>query len=177
MAAAKKDDDKKSERLAHFLRRGTAFLREGRSEEAVRLLKKAYAIDPSDVDVVLNLSGAYILSRRFKDAVPLLETMLEEDPHNAMLWTNVGAAYLGNPVLARDEEQLQAIVAFERALEIDPAAPHVAYNLGLIYRDRGNYPKAITWFQKALQANPNDRDAQRLIERLQRKLASDDSVA
>ena len=83
-----------------------------------------------------------------------------------MIWTNLGAAYLGNPILARDEHHDKAIAAFKKALEIDPKAPNVAYNLGLIYRDRKETPEALHWFQQALKANPNDNDAQRYIDDL-----------
>ena len=84
----------------------------------------------------------------------------------AQQWTNLGAAYLGNPVLATAEQQDKAIAAFERALECDPVAPHVAYNLGLIYRDRNDRDRAIHWFTRALQADPLDRDARRILEKL-----------
>ncbi|HFE65962.1 MAG TPA: tetratricopeptide repeat protein, partial [Chloroflexi bacterium] len=141
---------------------------------ALPLLEKAHRLNPDNMDAALNLSSAYILSKRFKDAVPILEKLSERDPDNAMVWTNLGAAYLGNPVLARDEEQLQAIEAFQQALEVNPVAPHVAYNIGLIYRDRQENKAAVDWFQKALQANPNDQDARSLIARLSRDEEEDE---
>ncbi len=91
------------------------------------------------------------------------------------MWINLGAAYLGNPILARDEEQQQAIAAFERALEIDPIAPSVAYNIGLVYRDRKDVEQARYWFQQAIQHNPNDQDARRILERLNNQTDTDDS--
>jgi tetratricopeptide (TPR) repeat protein len=84
-----------------------------------------------------------------------------------MVWINLGAAYLGNPVLATSDQQLQAIAAFERALELDPVAPSVHYNLGLIYVDRGQRGLAMTAFRKALQTNPLDHDARRWLARLE----------
>ena len=60
--------------------------------------------------------------------------------------------------------------AFEKAFEINPAAPNVAYNLGLIYRDRKEYEPAIHWFEKAIQANPTDQDARNIKARLEAKL-------
>ena len=93
---------------------------------------------------------------------PLSETV----PDNAMLWTNLGAAYLGNPILAQDDDQMQAINAFERALAIDPDMPNMAYNIGLIYRDRKEIEQSKAWFQQALISNPNDVHARRALERL-----------
>ena len=60
----------------------------------------------------------------------------------------------------------RAIAAFERAIELNPATPNVAYNLGLIHRDRDEVDKALYWFQRALQTNPNDGDARSHIEKL-----------
>lgn len=149
-----------------LFRRGSELLHRGKADDAVLVLQKAHSLRPEHFDTALNLSGAYILTKKFKQAVVLLEKLREQAPESAMVWTNLGAAYLGNPILARDAEQLQAIAAFEEALTIDPVAPNVAYNIGLIYRDRREYEMAIAWFKRALQANPNDRDARNLIDKL-----------
>lgn len=149
-----------------LFRRGTELLHRGKAQEAAVLLEEAHSLKPEHFDASLNLSGAYILTKKFKQAVSLLETLRDQAPDNPMVWTNLGAAYLGNPVLARDEEQLRAIAAFEQALVLNPVAPSVAYNIGLIYRDRRESDMAIAWFQRALQANPNDQDARNLIAKL-----------
>ena len=149
-----------------LFRRGTELLHQGKVQEAAALLEEAHSLKPEHFDASLNLSGAYILTKKFKQAVSLLEALREQTPDNAMVWTNLGAAYLGNPVLARDEDQLRAIAAFEQALLLNPIAPNVAYNIGLIYRDRRENEMAVAWFQRALQANPNDHDARNFIAKL-----------
>lgn len=141
-------------------------MHQGDIAKATRLLERAHELDRENGDVALNLGGAYILSKKFSQAVLVLEPLSERDPHNPMVWTNLGAAYLGNPILARDDDQQRAIVAFKKAIELNPAAPNVAYNLGLIYRDRQERDLALHWFRRALQANPDDRDARRLIDQL-----------
>jgi tetratricopeptide (TPR) repeat protein len=154
-------------RFEALFRRGTELLQRGRAHEAVHPLDLAHQLQPDHSDAAHNLSSAYILTRNFKKALPLLEKLLENDQDNAQLWLNLGAATLGNPLLATDEQQQQAITAFTRAIELDPATPNAAYNIGLIYRDRQERTKAIDWFNRALQANPQDRHAQNLIRRLQ----------
>jgi protein O-GlcNAc transferase len=148
------------------LNRGARLLGQGRAQQAQAIFEKLARVRPEDVSAAINLGGAYILNKQFARAIPILEGVIEREPRNAMVWTNLGAAYLGNPVLATAEQQDKAIAAFERALECDPAAPHVAYNLGLIYRDRNNRDCAIHWFARAVQANPLDGDARRILERL-----------
>jgi len=152
-----------------LLSQGTKLLHQGRSADALPYLKKAHDLEPKNIDAGINLSGAYILTKKFKKAKDVLEPLTDRFPNHSLLWINLGAAYLGNPVLARSEDQDRAISAFKRALEIDPVAPSVAYNIGLVYRDRGDDENAIFWFAQALRHNPDDNDAQRLIEKIETK--------
>lgn len=165
---SRKLDQKKESQSRFFklLSKGTEALHQGDLTKATRFLERAYRLDRENIDAALNLGGAYILSRRFAEAVQVLEPLSRRDPDNPMVWTNLGAAYLGNPILAKDNDQQQAIAAFKKAIELNPAAPNVAYNLGLIYRDRQEIDQALHWFRRALQVNPNDRDARRFVEQL-----------
>ena len=72
----------------------------------------------------------------------------------------------GNPVLATEEQQTQAIRAFETALDLDPAAHSVHYNLGLIFVDRKEHDLALAAFRRAIQLNPFDRDARAWLRKL-----------
>jgi len=146
---------------------GTKLLHHGLAAESIPYLEQAFALQPDNADAVINLSGAYIMTKKFNKAVVILEPTSGQIPNHAKLWINLGAAYLGNPILARDAEQEKAIFAFERALEIDPIAPSVAYNIGLIYRDRRDSDRAIHWFRQAVKHNPNDKDARSLLRRLE----------
>lgn len=149
---------------------GTGLLHQGKAKEALPYLETAHELKPDDVDTAINLSGALILVRNFKKAREILEPYAESHSNHAMVWINLGAAYLGNPVLAKDREQMQAIAAFEKALAIDPVAPSVAYNIGLIYEDRNQIEVAIGWFKKALQTNSGDVHARRKVKRLRASL-------
>ena len=148
------------------LNRGARLLGQGKAQQAQAVFERLSQARPDDLAAAINLGGAYILNQQFARAIPILEAVVKREPCDPMVWTNLGAAFLGNPVLATAEQQDKAIAAFERALGCDPVAPHVAYNLGLIYRDRNDRDRAIHWFTRALQANPHDGDARRNLERL-----------
>ncbi len=154
------------EQFMNLLRLGTQLLRQGKSEDALPLLRRAHELEPSNFDAALNLSGAYILQKRFKQAIPILEALRDEEPENAMIWINLGAAYLGNPILATDEQQQKAIDAFKQAHELQPGTHNVAYNIGLVYRDRKETSEAIQWFERALEINPDDRHAHNILKKL-----------
>jgi tetratricopeptide (TPR) repeat protein len=160
-------DETGQERALHLLNQGAELLEQGKAQEAIPHLERAYQFDAESVPVLINLGGAYVMAGRHKEAVPLLEAARDVEPRNAMIWINLGAAYLGNPVLATPEQQMQAIAAFEVALELNPAAPNVHYNLGLIFVDRQELDLAMAAFRQAIQINPLDRDARHWLRKLE----------
>jgi tetratricopeptide (TPR) repeat protein len=155
---------KTGERVSKLLNLGAELLEQGRAEEAIPYLEHAHSLDANNIPSLINLGGAYVLAGHPQQAIPLLERARDAEPQNAMVWINLGAAYLGNPVLATAEQQLQAIVAFQTALELNPAAPSVHYNLGLIFVDRHETDLAIAAFRQALQSNPLDRDFRQALQ-------------
>ncbi|MBN1579090.1 MAG: tetratricopeptide repeat protein [Anaerolineae bacterium] len=145
---------------------GAELLQNGQVQKALPVLEQAYELIPDDVPTAVNLGGACVLGKRYKRAIVVLERARDQEPDNEMIWINLGAAYLGNPILAQDEQQLDAIAAFERAIEINPVAQNVHYNLGLIHRDRGEIEQAAARFRQAIQSNPLDQHARNALQRL-----------
>jgi protein O-GlcNAc transferase len=159
-------DEQARERARQLLNRGADLLGRGQAREAIPLLEHAHQLDPESIAANINLGGAYVMAGRHKEAIPLLETARDAEPDNSMIWINLGAAYLGNPILATSEQQIRAITAFERALELDPTAPSIHYNLGLIFVDRDDIDLAVAAFRQAVRANPFDRDARSWLNKL-----------
>jgi tetratricopeptide (TPR) repeat protein len=149
-----------------LLVKGSRLLARAKFNEALPLLERAHTLNPDSFEAVLNYGSAYILAGRFKLARPILEAAIERHGDQPQLWINLGAVYLGNPILASDADQRKALDAFNRAVALDPYAPNVEYNIGLIHRDRGEKELAINAFKRALEVNPGDKDARRLIEKL-----------
>lgn len=162
-------DVQKQEQVRRLLNQGAKLLEQGRAQEAIPHLERAYHLDAENVAVLINLGGAYVMVGRHREAIPLLESARDAEPDNAMIWINLGAAYLGNPVLATSDQQMQAISAFEQALALNPAAPNVHYNLGLIFMDRNEPDLAAAAFRRAAHVNPFDRDAHYWLRRLENR--------
>jgi protein O-GlcNAc transferase len=163
----KVQDQNKAARARRLQNKGAALLEEGKAKEAIPHLEQAHKLDRGNVPILINLGGAYVLGGQHKKAVPILEAARDAEPDNVMIWINLGAAYLGNPILATPEQQEMAIAAFETALELDPAAPNVHYNLGLVHLDRDDIDRARETFQRALQVNPSDGDARYWLQKLE----------
>ncbi|MGC8837274.1 MAG: tetratricopeptide repeat protein [Anaerolineae bacterium] len=151
--------------VAMLINQGARLLEAGRAREALPFLEEAYRVAPEAVAVCINLGGAYILLGRHREAVPILEAAAEREPDNPMVWVNLAAAYLGNPVLATPEQQERAIGALLRSVDLNLATPNAYYNLGLIYKDRGEWDRAAEAFAWAVKVNPLDRDASSWLRR------------
>jgi len=182
MAKKKPQNPEERRREANALiNEGARLLYAGQAAEAIPLLQRARQLAPDEIGAAINLAGAYILAGKQRLAVPILEEACRQEPDNVMLWTNLGAAYLDRPPYVTPEGQAKAMQAFERALTLDPNAPHVSYNLGLICKDRDELELALAHFRNALRANLQDRDAQYWIDaltaELQRRAGAEESEA
>ncbi len=85
---------------------------------------------------------------RFLRAEKALLTILKIDERNAAAYNRLGILY------AKQKEYRDAIDCFEIASSID-ATPSSLHNLGLIYYETENYPKAAIAFEQALKLEDN----------------------
>jgi tetratricopeptide (TPR) repeat protein len=159
------------ERARQLLNEGAELLRQRRPAEAADQLSRAWQLDPTLIEIAINLGGAYVMQGQYAEAVNVLEEASRIEPNNVMLWINLAAAYLGPLEISDEAGQLKAIAAFERALALDPEAPSVNYNLGLVYKRRGEAKRAATHFWRALEVDPSDSDARTRL----RQLGQDDT--
>jgi tetratricopeptide (TPR) repeat protein len=148
------------------LNESAQLLQQNRPGEAEGKLLPLYEATPDHPDVLINLSGAYILQRKWDKAVRLLNKGAKAHPNNPMLWMNLGAAQLGRLETAGPKQQERAIEAFQRAIQVNAETPNAHYQLGLIYKERGELTRAAAFFQRALEVDPADRDARYWLDRL-----------
>lgn len=166
------------------LNESAQLLSQNRPGEAEEKLQPLYVEAPEHPDVLINLSGAYILQSKWDKAVKLLNKAVKAHPANSMLWMNLGAAHLGRLETAGPKQQEKAIEAYQRAIQVHAEVPNAHYHLGLIYKERGELTRATAFFQRALEVNPADRDARYWLDRLsallqqnvQSKDANDDAI-
>jgi tetratricopeptide (TPR) repeat protein len=125
--------------------------------------------------------------RRYKESIQYIEKALKAGvatEQESDLWTIVGNGYDAL------EQYPQAIVAHEKALELDPQSFIAWTNLGATHRHNGNYPEARRCYQKALDINANYPEAhaslgalyifegepEKAVASLEKALALDDSL-
>src|SRR4051812_8401009 len=73
------------------MREAEIMLRSGDHKNAAVLLERLYELRPDDIDVAINLGAAYILSKKYKKAIPVLEAAAKVAADNAVIWVNLAA--------------------------------------------------------------------------------------
>ena len=166
-------DDSESLRKEAYklLSNGVQLINARQFTEAIPILQKAHDFLPDDPDILITLGGAMVMAGKWNKAERFLEKAVEKYPDNALLWLNLAAAILGHLHISPRSRQDKAIAAYERAIELNPAAPNAHYNVGLIHAERKDWEQAIKWFETAVRVNPRDKDARLWLERARRAYA------
>ncbi len=73
----------------------------------------------------------------------------DADPRNADCWFQIGRC------LAEEHDLLNALVAYQRAIEIGPPRAVAHNNLGVVYGRLGRTPEAIAAYREALRVDPS----------------------
>ncbi len=140
-----------------YIRLGFVYTEEGKTDEALDILREGLSNVPGDYDVYRNYISTLRRARKYDE---IIENFHEEsyrgiaaDPE---IWNNLGFAY------AERGEWNKAIDAYNRALSLDNKYAEAFYNLGNAYlseamerRNTKPLQKSSENFQKAIEVDPN----------------------
>lgn len=144
-----------AELAAEYVNIGNAYFELDRFEEAGSYYLRAVDLDPSLNRAGFNLARAYIEQGRPRDAIPLLENLLVEDPQNRTVLETLGfAAYLTG-----DAERAAEI--YDRLVLLSVLDSRILYNAATIHARLGNSERAYDLFSLAAELAPEDPEVQR----------------
>jgi Flp pilus assembly protein TadD/4-amino-4-deoxy-L-arabinose transferase-like glycosyltransferase len=170
-----------------YINLGAFFVRTGRAADAVPVLLKAVAVDPSDAAPHLNLGLAYRETGEQQAAVEELTTAVRLRPDYAEAHGALGVMLrdLGRPADAlqhlREVARLlpqsaeahsnlglalmetgqpnEAIIEHRRAIALAPDTPNPHNNLAVALQQTGDTQQAVAEYRKALLIKPDDAEA------------------
>jgi adenylate cyclase len=120
-------------------------------EKASEYAEKALALDDSQAYAYAALSAVHVQKGELKEAVALREKAVDLVPNSANYH-----ALLGLGILWMGGRTDEAIQEFKIANRLDPFPPNwILYYLGVAYRVKGEYDKAIEIFKKVIKRNPD----------------------
>jgi len=169
-----------------FRRMATIAEKQGRQDERIADLEKAYAIDKGNEDVIIDLGKAYAQSgntskmmelyrtasrsaRRKEILVPVIQDALERRDFKEaepLLKRYVGlypndknaVAQLGQ-LMGNLGDPSSQIAYYQKASRLSPNDPILLYNLAVAYDKAGNAKEALAAYKAMLKIKPGDADA------------------
>ena len=128
------------------------YFKKGKPARAIKLYTKALLIEKGFVEALVNMAAAYQSMGNLKKATNYYLEALKEDPEVSIIYFNLGSLY-------QDKNPNLAISYFERAVELEPKDWDSLNRLGVLYKNRGEFDKAIDCYKRAIELNPDFENA------------------
>lgn len=135
-----------------YIRQSSLYLLLGKSEKAKLSLEKSNRLMPKNQETLLKLSELYLLVKDYKNSVSFLNDVERLNPNHERIFFMRG---LINYETDQDDE---AIVNFQKAIEKKPDFYEVYILLGLLYTEKSD-SLAISYFNNAIRVNPGSIEA------------------
>ena len=119
---------------------------------------------PEQYDADLTLVKQYYEADQHEAVISEALKLLETFPQNAYLWNYKGAAH------GKAGQLDDALACFEKVKELAPSKASANNNIGSVWREKGEYLLAESYFRAALKENPNFFDAQKNLGAAMHKL-------
>lgn len=143
---------------------GDVYVEVGGQRQAVFAYEQALRFHPEDKDLHVVVVKAYTKAiakdpgvaayREARSSVlARYAAMVNKDRPKAVSYFNLGNLY------GEVGDNAMALLAYQRALEINPRHSGALYNLGNLYKEQGRLKEAIGFYQKALDVDSRMADA------------------
>lgn len=149
--------------IYNFIGMGRTYLDQNNLQKAKEYFDRAQSLTTAkDVTQYVLIGDAYANSihPNYQEAINQLNKALTFNNKTADVYWELGIAYEGQG------KGGDAVSAYERAAELNPALAKASTRVGIIWRLARNYNQSLTSFQKALQADPNFPPAYREMAEL-----------
>jgi tetratricopeptide (TPR) repeat protein len=135
-----------------------------RYDQAIELLKKAYALQPGNYEVVVQLGNVNFDVERYAEAEKWYSTALEKKPDDLDVRTDLGLTF----IFREDPNYDRAIQEFKRVLDANPSHILALQNLTVAFTKKGDEPKAKESLARLEQADPKNSALAGLREDIQK---------
>ena len=130
----------------------------GAEEDALREMKVALSLDPSDTRTMTYQAQIFTRLNRWQGAEETLGRVLKARPNYWLAYNQLGFAFNSQGKYS------QALQAFQAASIVAPKNAMVFNNLGAVYFQLGNYEEAVAALKKSMALSPNGDAAASLAD-------------
>jgi tetratricopeptide (TPR) repeat protein len=149
---------------------GTFYLRIGRVTEAGKVYQELHAIDPDNIDVLINMASAASYRKDYTAMKGFLEQALDVTPDAVEAMINMGNYYV------KTQQPEAAHAWFFKAVEADPYNPMAHIGLGLQSIRLGQLEKGLRHVKKAIRLKPDFIEGYQVLEKVYKELGQTDEA-
>lgn len=158
VGAAKRMKEEGSVQAVLFFYMGEIELQLKHLKEALGLFDQAVSAAGADPGIPAKVGDALMGAGFLEESEQYYQRALELDPELAHVYNRLGIAY------RRQQKFDMALTLYDKALHFHPKDEHLLYNKARCYWDMDQYKRAAEILAKALELNPDFKDAQLLMD-------------
>ncbi|MBN2415940.1 tetratricopeptide repeat protein [bacterium] len=133
---------------------GLAYLDAEQPEKALESFRKAYEIDPMDLEAYFMIGRSYFELKDYKSTADQMKSFIEKADESHQFFSEA-LYYLGLAYNLLDEPD-EAIRVYKDYLVSDPDNTAIKFNLGAIYLKREQWEDALEMFSAVYESDPQD---------------------
>lgn len=153
-------------RKADGLEKGQSLLDKEEFDLAKEVFNSLIKEFKNDSSLKADIADRFIKAERYQDAFEILEEALKHDPEAIFLYNRIGIA-------ARKLEDFPTAERYyKKALELAPKDEYLHFNLGRLYFDMQQWNDMAHAAQKALDLNPEFKEASKMLGFARKKLGN-----
>ena len=129
------------------------------------------SIDPKLAAARCDLGVAYFNSGKTEQAIKELKKTVTDKPDDAKAWYYLSSLYYNKAMASRVHRKKYldlAVEGLKKAVKAKPDSSRSYLKLGKALRDRGDKAEAIKAFKESLRLDPNQREAEEEIKKLEK---------
>ena len=120
---------------------------ESSGRDPLDVYRKRYEDNPDNLSYGLDYADRLGNVDRFEDAIPILNTVINQDPSSKLAYRKLAEAHTSI------DNMNEAAKAYEALFNIDPRDSRIAINISDVYLEANEYGKAVRWADKAISLN------------------------
>jgi len=125
------------------------------SELQQQLKEVELHFQPGSDSLLISTGNIYYDFGYYSHATEIYEKVLASDSANIDVTVDCATCYF------YDQAPEKTLKLLEKAIELDPKHINATYNMAVVLNSVGNHEQAVTWFEKALQLQPDGPMAER----------------
>ncbi len=149
------------------MQEGRDFLDHKELEKADKTFSKLTKDFPDDPELKVEIGDLYLERNHTTEALDYYRSAHRDDPESVNTFNKLGMA------LRKSQQYEMAEKAYFEALKRAPDDEYLFFNLGRVYIDWQKWDKAGKVSQKALQVNPDFKEAGKMFNYARKKLKSE----